>query len=212
MSGGPKRSEVPRIQRRRRVRCRLRCEVLEGRRRSTEAAILSLSEGGLSLEVARGVDQGDGLRLRIAPKAGAAGVRVDAIVWNHRVVSHTRKGLKRYVLGCVVSDPPPDFLRLLDRLEQRNAPPAPRALPLAGRRAAAPEPEVDLPRSRAPMPPPKPEPEETLPRFRVRLKQVGGPRSRNVQVRARSLADAEARARAEIDASGDWQILDVVPG
>lgn len=222
---------VPHIQRRRRVRCRLRCELLEGRRRRSEAAVVSLSEGGLSLELGRPVEQGEALRLRIASRPGGPGVLVDAIAWNLRRASSRSRGARGgFVLGCVVSDPSPDFLRLLARMEQRDAVraslPARGAMPL--RRSAPPPPErlvpaegpeppipleTDLPRSRAPLPPPKPEPEETLPSFRVRLKQVGGPRTRNLRVRARSLGDAEARALAEVAAdAATWHILDVIPG
>jgi hypothetical protein len=199
---------LARIQRRRRVRCRLPCEVLVERGRSVRASVLTLSEGGLSVAVLLEVDQGDPIRLRIAPQRGARAVTVDGIVWNTRPASRSNPNGGLRMVGCVVSDPPAPFIELLDEVQQRSAPRVRTPTP----RPSRPEIEFDLPRSRAPLPPPKPEPDESLPCFRVRLKQVGGPRTRVLSVRAHSAAQAEERAREELAAaSGDgadaWEVI-----
>lgn len=194
------------------------CEVIEGRRSSVEATVVSLSEGGLGIEAPLRVEQGDPITLRLLPRRGERSVTVEGIVWNDRPIRRSAKGTRLRLLGCILSDPPPDFNALIAEVEKRNAQPERRATPILRQRAEpSPEPEADLPRSRAPLPPPKPEPEESLPGFRVRLKQVEGPRTRTVVVRARSLADAEERARAELAASNGgatdgWEVLAVLPG
>ena len=207
---------MTRLERRRRIRCRLRCEIVEPRRHRAEAAVLSLSEGGLSVEAALRVEQGDPIRLRIRPHPGAPAVTVEGIVWTDHPSRRAFAGAGLRVLGCLVSDPSPAFLELLARVAARDPAPEVR-LPAARARVAdaLPAEEADLPRSRDPLPPPKPDPEESLPGFRVRLKQVGGPRTRIVTVRARSLAEAKERARRELAASPDpgggaWEVLEAV--
>lgn len=212
---------MARLQRRRRIRCTLPCEIVEQGRSRVGGTVRSLSEGGLSVEAALGAEQGDPIRLRIVPHRRARAVDVEGIVWNESPARGSRNGERLRLLGCVVSQPPAAFLELLWELEERDsAPPgfpARRPGPVRpGRAAAPPEVQTDLPRSRAPLPPPKPEPEESLPRFRVRLKQRGGPRTRIVVVHARSMADAQERAGAELGRSAGadraWQVLDVLPG
>jgi hypothetical protein len=218
------------------VRCRLPCQIVESRRRTLDAAVVTLSEGGLAVETALSVEQGESIRLRILANRGAQAVEVEGIVWNDHAAGRARGTGRLRVLGCVVSDPPPAFLALLGEVERQKAPPERRPLPARARCAAAApepppaaapapradavresEPEPDLPRSRAPLAPPKPEVEETLPGFRVRFKQVGGPRTRVLTVRARSFAQAEERARTELAASAAadgcaWHLLEILPG
>jgi hypothetical protein len=220
------------------VRCRLPCQIVESRRRSLDAAVVTLSEGGLAVETALSVEQGEPIHLRILANRGARAVEVDGIVWNDHAAGRARGASRLRVLGCVVSDPPAAFLELLDEVERQKASPERRPLPArprstaavpepqpaaapapAPRACAAParEPEPDLPRSRAPLAPPKPEAEEALPGFRVRFKQVGGPRTRVLTVRARSFAQAEERARTELAACAAadacvWHLLEILPG
>jgi len=212
---------LARLQRRRRIRCTLPCEIVEQGRGRSEGTVRSLSEGGLSVEAALDAEQGDPIRLRIVPHRRARAVDVDGIVWNESPGRRGRNGARLRLLGCVVSQPPAGFLELLAELEERDAAPpgfpARRPASVRPRRAAVEvELQTDLPRSRAPLPPPKPEPEESLPRFRVRLKQLGGPRTRILVVRARSMADAQERAGAELgrdaEAGCAWEVLDVLPG
>jgi hypothetical protein len=201
---------LERIQRRRRVRCRLPCEIVEKPRHRIPAVVASLSEGGLGIEADLDVEQGQELRLRILPRRGPREVRVAAIVWNIRPSPRKRDGRRLLQIGCVVSEPPPAFMELLERTERatgrREDTPLRRPAP---QRASSPPAEAELPRSREPLPPPKPEPEETLPAFRARLKKVGSPRTRCVVVRAHSLAEAEERVRAGLDADDAWEVLGV---
>lgn len=196
---------MTRIARRRRIQCRMACEVLGQGKRPIRASVVSLSEGGFAVEVPLRVEQGEALRVRIR---GARRLQIEGIVWNDRPARRARGGDRLRLLGCVLSDPPADFLALIEAVERRNG--APRPAPSA--RAARPLPrETDLPRSREPLPPPKPEPKETLPRFRVRLKQVGGPRTCLLKVGAHSVAEAQQRALAGLagPSPGAWEVLEV---
>lgn len=221
-----------RIQRRRRVRCKLSCEIVESSRRRVQARVVSLSEGGLAIITELEFDQGDPIRLLISPGRGRAPLKVSAIVWNQRRTTGSGKaaGLRRY--GCVVSEPSRSFLDLLDRFDPSlstspangaspsdgisSRPAAAATIPVAKSRSRDPESESvepDLPRSRELQPPPKPEPEENWPYFRVRMKQIGGPRTRILTLRARSATHAETLAHDELarvcrDAEG-WGVLHI---
>ena len=162
--------------------------------RTIKATVLSLSEGGLSLDAALEVEQGDSIRLRILPHRRARTVTVDAIVWNALSAVRSRSGAGLRSLGCVISDPPAAFLALIDEQERRDPPGVPKPARRATSAASSPERTADLPRSRVPLPPPKPEADESFPRFRVRLKQVGGPRTRILSARACSMVQAAERA------------------
>lgn len=203
---------MARVQRRRRIRCRLPCELIEGSHRPVRAAVVSLSEGGLGVEAPKRVEQGEPIQLRIMPHRRARTVEVEGIVWYDHPARRARGGAGLRVLGCVVSQPPSAYRELFAEVESRNAPPQP---PLAARVPAVklPVAEPELPRSREPLPPPKPEPERLLPAFRVRLKQAGGPRTRIVSVQARSVTEAGERAQAELEGSVEgvccWEVLEV---
>jgi hypothetical protein len=204
-------------QRRRRIRCRLPCQVIKRPRRSIPAAVLSISEGGFSLETNERVDQGDSIRLHIQAQGAAPEVIVDAIVWYDNPAPHARRNGELRLLGCFLPNRSPTFLKLFAAVEKRNAPPEPPKR--AARTRSAQElhsEDVDLPRSRAPLVPRKPEPEESLPRFRVRVRQIGGPRTRFVSVRAASIAQAAERVRSELSGPAGcgtdaWEVLEITP-
>lgn len=203
-----------RITRRRRVRCKLSCEIAQSSRRRIKARVVTLSEGGLAIVTALEFDHGEPIQLRIQPSLGGKAVCVSAIVWNDR--SPARSGtvtrLRRY--GCVVSQPTRSYLALLDEL----APQAPKFDPVP---VAVPQPrdleseseEPNLPRSREILAPPKREPDDSLPYFRIRMKQIGGPRTRILTLRARSATQAEVFAHLELakicnDSEG-WGVLHI---
>jgi hypothetical protein len=208
---------LARTQRRRRIRCRLPCQVIQRPRRTIPAAVLSLSEGGFGLETTERVEQGDPIRLHIQAQGTAPAVRVEAIVWYDNPSPRARRNGELRLLGCFLPNRSPAFLELFAAVEKRNAPPEPPTR--AARTRSAREQRLedpDLPRSRAPLVPRKPEPEEALPGFRVRLRQIGGPRTRFVSVRAASIAQAAERVRAELSgpARGDadgWEVLEITP-
>jgi hypothetical protein len=210
---------MARIARRHRIHCKLRCQIMGGRR-PVEASVATISESGLGLVAPLSLEQGDSIRLRILPPGRTEGVDVSAIVWNDQQARVAKPRPDLRLLGCVVSDPPDAFLVLVKRLDRRPAagavrPPTPIAKPKPFDTLDAPIDETsDLPRLREPIPPPKPDPEETLPTFRVRMKQISGPRSRTVRLRARSVAEAESAARSQLETRSDgspaWELLEVV--
>jgi len=205
---------VGRITRRRRVRCKLSCEIAQSNRRRIKARVVTLSEGGLAVVTDLDFDHGESLQLRIQPALGGKSICVSAIIWNDRSPSKsgTSSRLRRY--GCVVSQPTQSYLALLDQL-------APKPTSLALVPVAVPRPrdlesesvEPNLPRSREIQPPPKTDPEECLPYFRIRMKQIGGPRTRILTIRARSATQAETLAHDELEAlcsdSEGWSILHI---
>ncbi|MEM9175520.1 MAG: PilZ domain-containing protein [Myxococcota bacterium] len=216
---------MARIKRRRRVRCKLPCEIVIDagkKKKRLGARVVTLSEGGLAVLTGAHFDQGDSIRLVIDPK-GPSPIRVSAIVWNdsQAKTSNTETRLRRF--GCVISSPSDSFVALLERMLPSEVPitktvakdhtdtiPVPKPQPRDVEREAL---EADLPRSRELQPPPKVEPEESLPYFRIRLKQIGGPRTRILTVQARSASQAEERAMQELssitdDAAG-WGVLHV---
>jgi hypothetical protein len=209
---------LSRIERRRRIRCRLACELLGEKRTSTRSSVVTLSEGGFAFETLGSYEVGEAIRLCILPHRRERAVKVSGIVWNDRAARGSAASLR--VFGCVVSEPPSRFAELLKEVAVREEPQT-AGLPSGGiqrlaqhllEEASSPGAEPELPRSRAPLPPPKPDAEENLPRFRVRLKQVGGSRTRTVEVHATSRADARERTRAELSESGfRWLVLQVVP-
>ena len=206
-----------RIARRRRVRCKFSCEIVQSTRRRVQGRIVTLSEGGLAVVTDLGFDQGDPIRLVIMPGQGGKPIIVSAIVWNDRssASSGTQSRLRRY--GCVVSQPSYAYLALLNRLAPLAPQPTrPDPVPIAVPRRRDHEGESvepDLPRSREIQPPPKPEPEESLPYFRIRMKQIGGPRTRILTLRARSATQAETLALEELETvcsdSEGWGILHI---
>lgn len=204
---------MARIKRRRRIRCKLPCEIIQSGRRHIQGRVVVLSEGGLAVISGVGLDQGEPLRLRILPP-GNPPIAVSAIVWNDSAVGHGGSLSRLRRLGCIVSEPSRAFLGLLDRLDPAG--PRIERVPLAvpGPRDLESESvEPDLPRSREMQPPPKPEPEESLPYFRVRMKQIGGPRTRILTLRARSATQAEVLAHEELarvcrDSAG-WGVLHI---
>lgn len=190
---------MSRIKRRRRVKCKLACEVLHTRGRAIPGRVVTLSEGGLAVITKLGFDQGDSIEMRITPENGGKPIRVSAIVWNDAKSGASGASMRLRRLGCVVSEPSRAYLELLDRLVPSA--PEPNIVPIAKpiqRDVAAEAVEADLPRSRELQPPPKREPEESLPYFRVRMKQIGGPRTRILTVRARSASHAETLAHDEL--------------
>lgn len=205
---------MARSQRRRRVACRLKCEILGTGRRRIRGRVVSLSEGGLAVVAELNLEQGDPIRMIIDPGAGARPIKVSAIVWNDDLASPSGRSTKIRKLGCVVSQPSKAFLGLLNRLDERPGPAPHQPIPIARPKPIdIDRPEPDLPRSRELQPPPKREPEETLPYFRVRLKQIGGPRTRILTVRARSATQAEQLAFLELDRittdSQGWGLLHI---
>ena len=214
---------MSRIKRRRRVRCKLPCEIVVGKKKRVPGRIVTLSEGGLAVVTGLDLDQGDPIRLEIDPR-GSRPIKVTAIVWNDTEPKSASGKSSLHRLGCVLSTPSDSFLSLLDRMLPPEASPTasrvardhtdtiPVAKPMP--RVAEGDPsEADLPRSRELQPPPKVEPEESLPYFRVRLKQIGGPRTRIMTVRARSATQAEQRALEDLsgittDAAG-WGVLHI---
>ncbi len=215
---------MSRIKRRRRVRCKLPCEIIISAKRRTKGRVVTLSEGGLAVVTGLDLDQGDPIRLVIDPQ-GARPIRVSAIVWNDRLQrSSSGRESRLHRLGCVISQPSDSFMALLGRLlppEREVASQTPiggisESVPIAvpkKRDFDAESVEFDLPRSRELQPPPKVEPEDSLPYFRIRLKQIGGPRTRIMTIQARSASQAEQRALDELDGiTGDaagWGVLHV---
>ena len=203
-----------RIVRRRRVRCKFPCEIVQSNRRRVQAQIVTLSEGGLAVVTGLDFEQGDPIRLLIKSGLGGGSIGVSAIVWNDRSPASAENSsrLRRY--GCVVWQPSDSYLALLDRLAPQATRPEP--VPIAvprPRDPASESAEPNLPRSREIQPPPKPEPEESLPYFRVRMKQIGGPRTRILTLRARSASQAETLAHEELEKlcsdSEGWGILHI---
>jgi hypothetical protein len=205
---------VGRITRRRRVRCKLSCEIAQSGRRRIPGRVTTLSEGGLAVLTDLRFEQGDPIHLKIKSGLGGKPIIVSAIIWNDRPSSgaDVKSRLRRY--GCVISQPSRSYLALLDRLEPSSVRPDPVPVAVPRRRDTETESaEPDLPRSRELQPPTKREPEETLPYFRIRMKQIGGPRTRILTLRARSATQAETLALEELaklcnDADG-WGILHI---
>jgi hypothetical protein len=201
------------------VRCKLQCEIVQPNQRPTPARIVSLSEGGFAIITTLGLGQGESIRVLIKSDQGRPPIKLSGIVWNEAETAGLGTSSRLHRLGCVVSDPPPAYLAILDRLD----PPAlrPQLVPIAvptRRDVEAEAVESDLPRSRELQPPPKREAEETLPYFRIRMKQIGGPRTRILTLRARSASHAEQLALDELarvcrDSAG-WGVLHVarIPG
>ena len=210
-----------RISRRKRVTCKLACEIVQSGRRRVKGRIVTLSEGGLAVVTALDFEQGDSIRILIRGAGGDKSLPVSAIVWNDRKSANRGvnvsgpSSLRRY--GCVVSEPSRSFLALLERLDlQTSRATANVVVPIAKPQKQDTTEEFagqDLPRSRELQPPPKSEPEESWPYFRVRMKQVGGPRTRILTLRARSATQAERLAQeklSEIAADADgWGILHI---
>ena len=111
---------MARIARRKRVRCKLRCQIIAGRR-PTEANIVSLSEGGLGVVAPMSLEQGDAIRLRILPPGRSEPLAVSGIVWNDQPARVAKSGARLRLIGCVVSDPSRDFLSLFKRLDRSSA-------------------------------------------------------------------------------------------
>lgn len=211
-----------RIKRRRRVRCKLPCEIAISAKKRVPGRIVTLSEGGLAVLTGQHFEQGESLRIVIDP-SGARPIRVSAIVWNDTQAKTRGAESRLRRFGCVVSSPSDSFTALLDRMLPPEAGVKPKVardhsdtIPIAKPKPRDPDAEwaePDLPRSRELQPPPKAEPEESLPYFRVRLKQIGGPRTRIMTVQARSASQAEMRALDDLsglttDAAG-WGVLHV---
>ena len=206
---------MARTQRRRRVDCRLKCEIRIGKRQHLRGRVVSLSEGGLAVVAELDLEQGDPISISIESGKPGASIPVSAIVWNDLSASPSGRSSRVRKLGCVVSEPSRAFLQLIDAVAPK--PVEARSVPVRVARPRVVDPlehEPDLPRSKELQPPPKEEPEENLPYFRVRLKQIGGPRTRVLTLRARSATQAERHAFEELDCIGaeesaGWSVLHI---
>ena len=197
------------LQRRPRISCQLRCEIVQERLR-TPATIVTLSEGGVGIKTSVAFEEGDEARICLLPERGPR-IEVCALIWNERKLrdEHQRTSLRTF--GCVVSHPPKAFLRLIDQMSDgEHQPPRKRATP------REPEPleileeapaDPDLPCPRTPLAPHKPEAEDGHPTLRLRVKQVRGPRSRWLEIGARSLMEAQIWIRQNLE--GEWEILEM---
>lgn len=220
---GRRTNPVARIKRRRRVRCKLPCEIVVSAKKRIQGRVVTLSEGGLAVTTGTHFEQGESLRLIIDPK-GPKPIRVSAIVWNEVQAKIAGGGSRIRRIGCVISSPSDSYSALLGRM----LPPDSAATAENVQRdhtdtipVAKPQPrdldnewhEADLPRSRELQPPPKFEPEESLPYFRIRLKQLGGPRTRIMTIQARSATQAEERALDELgnmtQDAATWGVLHI---
>lgn len=206
---------MARIKRRRRVRCKLQCEIVQPNKRPIPARLVTLSEGGFAVITTLGLGQGESIRVLIKPDHGGTPIKISGIVWNEAETAGVGTSSRLHRLGCVVSEPPESYLAMLDRLDPPSArrEPVPIAVPVLRRDLDSEAAEADLPRSREILPPPKREPEETLPYFRIRMKQIGGPRTRILTLRARSASHAEQLALDELarvcsDSAG-WGVLHI---
>lgn len=206
---------MARIKRRRRVRCKLQCEIVQPNKRPIPARLVTLSEGGFAVITTLGLGQGESIRVLVKPDHGGTPIKISGIVWNEAETAGIGTSSRLHRLGCVVSDPPDSYLAMLDRLDPPSArrEPMPIAVPILRRDFDSEAAEADLPRSREILPPPKREPEETLPYFRIRMKQIGGPRTRILTLRARSASHAEQLALDELarvcsDSAG-WGVLHI---
>ena len=205
---------MARTQRRRRIECRVKCEIALPKSRRVSGRVVSLSEGGLAVLADLDLDQGEPIRLTLESADGRRPIKVSAIVWNDLSASPSGRATRLRKVGCVVSDPSRAYLALLDSLDPRLVGTRPVTIPIARPRAVDPADSAsDLPRSRELQPPPKTEPEESLPYFRVRMKQIGGPRTRILTLRARSATQAERLALHEIESisgcSDGWGVLHI---
>lgn len=205
-----------RTNRRRRVRCSLRGQVLGLSRKPIECRVVQLSEGGLSVvgPLRRGIERGDPIRIRLLHHRKQGAIEVSGIVWNDEPTAGPLGEEDSRTVGCLVSQPPRAFLELLREVERRG-PPLGHRIPVARLRPGQdPRAELDLPRVRELGPPPKPVPDEMLPTFQIRLKQVGGPRTRSLSVRAHSVAEAESMARSQlaalVEGTPEWELIEVV--
>jgi hypothetical protein len=123
----------------------------------TPATIVTLSEGGMGIRTNVAFEEGDEARIRLLPPRGGP-IDVHALVWNEskRFDQSQRTSLRTF--GCVVSDPPAAFLRLIDEMAKRDRPIPPRRVrpvepePTARKRADSLEPQ--------PQPKPKLEPRQ----------------------------------------------------
>ena len=194
---------MTRIKRRRRIRCKLPCEIAVSAKQRIPGRIVTLSEGGLAVLTSAPFEQGEALRLIIDPK-GLKPIRVSVIVWNDVQVKSASGESRIRRIGCVISSPSDAYGALLEGMLPPEAGPTREGsqrdhtdtTPVAKPKERDFEQEwheTDLPRSRELQPPQKLEPEEALPYFRVRLKQIGGPRTRIMTIRARSATQAEQR-------------------
>ena len=206
---------MARIKRRRRVRCKLQCEIVQPNKRPIPARLVTLSEGGFAVITTLALGQGESIRVLIKPDHGGSPIKISGIVWNEAETAGIGTSSRLHRLGCVVSEPPESYLAMLERLDPPSArrEPVPIAVPVLRRDFDSEAAEADLPRSREILPPPKREPEEMLPYFRVRMKQIGGPRTRILTLRARSASHAEQLALDELarichDSAG-WGVLHI---
>ena len=163
-----------------RIECRLRCELATAYGRAT-VTILDVSEAGLSVHATLRADVGDSVRVRIRAPGGE--VKLDALVWGTPKPDQPR-------LRLVLSESPPEYLRLLKRLADKTA---------SGAREAsesAPTPE---------------EPVDGVDRsFRVRLQQISSLRTRTIDVVAKSIEDAKMQAFADsVRLGGMWRVIEV---
>jgi PilZ domain len=206
---------LARIKRRRRVRCKLQCEIVQPNKRSIPARLVTLSEGGFAVITTLALAQGESIRVLIKPDHGGSLIKISGIVWNEAETAGIGTSSRLHRLGCVVSEPPDSYLAMLERLDPPavRREPLPMMVPVLRRDFDSEAAEADLPRSREILPPPKREPEETLPYFRIRMKQIGGPRTRILTLRARSASHAEQLALDELarvctDSAG-WGVLHI---
>lgn len=198
-----------------RLPCRLRCQVeIPDLAKAVEGLVRNLSAGGLGLQVAAHVRQGDELKILIHGEGRRSAVEVEAICWHVREVRDRRSGEKAQRLGLVLSSAEDDFMDLLDSLRgpthgasrsgrESDGPTEVSVDPVARECESAPagsSPDPDAPRlDDRPVPSAK--------RFRVQVQKEASPRTRGIMVFAGS--DVEAREQALVEVGSGWLVLSV---
>jgi hypothetical protein len=214
-----------------RIRCRVQCEVQEGRKPS-EGLIRDVSLGGLSLQTSVSLDQGDVAQLLIPRTGVRPEVYLEAIVWRSRRVRSRKGGETSNVLGLVLSDAPESYVDLLDSLrpsksaDRKQEAAKPKAANEASRvveKPTAGEEDEEEAESESGSsikiefgaPPPETEPPHEKPeqlalskpkRFQVRVKMRAQPRTRSIMVFADTAANARDLALSEVGEG--WMVLE----
>ncbi len=208
-----------------RIRCRLQCALVKGRRR-IHARVLDVSEGGLCVlsPIALKPQQSVLLQIDVPPHGP---VDVEAVAWHvRRVKSGASRGKAWWSVGMTITKAGEGFQSLLpggtetdldssrelvSKLAATSSKPQPLDSPeIVGSAVSEIDDDLDIDHDLdLELETDDAASAGSLAMFRVRIKSTSGPRTRTLTLSAVSQVEAESLARADLDES--WVILEALP-
>jgi hypothetical protein len=186
-----------------RHRCKLRCNVLHGKKQDA-ATIVDVSLSGLCIQTALPLAQGDAVRVEFLEPMR---IQIKALAWNVRRMR--KSGEVTNVVGMMLSEVGPEYEVVVGRISggssgdraSRGADTSSSGSGSSAASAAGGGSKRLTPVRGMPLP------SQRLPWWKLRVKETGGNKSRVLTLAAATAEEASAKALQEMGKG--WEVVDV---